>query len=81
MYSTWHIQKLEKVQFRTDFYNAFNHPQYVPGPVNGAEATGQTAPSVAPVVGISPNTSPFNRPDLSFTSHPRVIQMALRLNF
>jgi len=75
------ITETVKVQFRTDFYNAFNHPQYAPGSVNGVEATGQTSAPAASLVGISANTSLFNRPDLVFSSHPRVIQMALRLNF
>jgi Carboxypeptidase regulatory-like domain len=75
------ITETVKVQFRTDFYNAFNHPQYAPGSVNGVEATGQIDASAASLVGTSVNTSLFNRPDLVFSSHPRVIQMALRLNF
>ncbi|HEY9436252.1 MAG TPA: carboxypeptidase regulatory-like domain-containing protein [Blastocatellia bacterium] len=75
------ITETVKLQFRTDFYNAFNNPQYAPGSVNGVEATGQTsAPSTA-LLGTGLNPTLFNRPDLVFSSHPRVIQMALRLNF
>jgi hypothetical protein len=81
IFKNFMITETVKVQFRTDFYNAFNHPQYVPGSVNGVEATGQADPSVLPLVGISANQALFNRPDLVFTSHPRIIQMALRLNF
>jgi hypothetical protein len=75
------ITETVKVQFRTDFYNAFNHPQYAPGSVNGVEAIGQTSAASAALVGITANTALFNRPDLVFSSHPRIIQMALRLNF
>jgi hypothetical protein len=75
------ITETVKVQFRTDFYNAFNHPQYTPGSVNGVEATAQTSDPAAALVGIGLNPTLFNRPDLVFSSHPRIIQMALRLNF
>ena len=75
------ITETVKVQFRTDFYNAFNHPQYAPGSVNGVEATGQTSAAATALLGTGLNPTLFNRPDLVFSSHPRVIQMALRLNF
>jgi hypothetical protein len=75
------ITETVKVQFRTDFYNAFNHPQYAPGSVNGVEATGQTSAAATALLGTGLNPTLFNRPDLVFTSHPRVIQMSLRLNF
>jgi Carboxypeptidase regulatory-like domain len=75
------ITETVKLQFRTDFYNAFNNAQYTPGSVNGVEATAQTSVSAASLYGIGLNQTLFNRPDLVFSSHPRVIQMALRLNF
>jgi len=75
------ITETVKVQFRTDFYNAFNHPQYVPGSVNGVEATAQTSTPATALLGTGLNPTLFNRPDLVFSSHPRIIQMALRLNF
>jgi hypothetical protein len=81
VFKNFALTETVKIQFRTDFYNAFNHPQYAPGSVNGVEATGQTSNSAASLYGIGLNPTLFNRPDLVFTSHPRVIQMALRLNF
>ncbi len=75
------ITETVKIQFRSDFYNAFNHPQYAPGSVNGVEAVGQTSAGATALLGTGLNPTLFNRPDLVFSSHPRVIQMALRLNF
>lgn len=70
-----------KIQLRADLYNTLNHPQYVPGSVNGVEATGVTSSAATSLLGIGLNPSLFNRPDLVFSSHPRIIQLALRLNF
>jgi hypothetical protein len=81
IFKNFALTETVKIQFRTDFYNAFNHPQYTPGSVNGVEFTPQTSDPVAALYGIGLNPSLFNRPDLVFTSHPRVIQMSLRLNF
>lgn len=66
-----------KVQFRVDFFNAFNHPQYIPGSPNAVIPTATTGVSDVNTVG----RASFNRPDEVFSSNPRVIQMALRLNF
>ena len=66
-----------RVQLRADFFNAFNHPQYIPGSPN----------DVAPVVTtafaqLNTVTSPvFNKPDRVFISNPRTIQLALRFDF
>jgi hypothetical protein len=58
-------------------YNAFNHAQFVPGSINGVEPTNQTA-----VLGLLRTGSlQFNQPDQAFSSHPRIIQLALRFNF
>ncbi len=74
-----------RFQLRADFFNAFNHPQFVPGSINGVEATSQTSAAVTNLLQISPTTiAPdgfFNRPDRVLSSHPRVIQLALRFNF
>lgn len=85
IFKNFAIHESWRLQFRADMFNAFNHPQFVPGSVNGVEATGQTSSAATNLITISPSSiSPggfFNRPDRVFTSHPRVIQLALRLNF
>jgi hypothetical protein len=66
-----------RLQVRADFFNAFNHPQYIPGSPN----------DVAPVVTtgfaqLNTVTSPvFNKPDRVFISNARTIQLALRFDF
>jgi len=67
----------KKIQLRADFYNAFNHAQYVPGSVNGVEPITSTGVSQINTVG----QSDFNVASHVFSSHPRVIQLALRFDF
>ena len=67
----------KKFQLRADFYNAFNHPQYVPGSIDGVEPIATTGVSQINTVG----QADFNVPSHVFTSHPRVIQLALRFDF
>jgi hypothetical protein len=77
IFKNFRISEGMKIQFRADMFNAFNHPQFVPGSVNGVQPVGQTG-----VLGlVTAGSDQFNRPDLAFTSHPRVIQLALRFNF
>jgi len=67
----------KKIQLRADFYNAFNHPQYVPGSVDGVEPIATTGVAQINTVG----QADFNVPSHVFSSHPRVIQLALRFDF
>jgi hypothetical protein len=67
----------KKIQLRADFYNAFNHPQYVPGSVDGVEPIASTGVSQISTVG----QTDFNVTSHVFSSHPRVIQLALRFDF
>jgi uncharacterized protein YegL len=66
-----------KIQLRADFFNLFNHPQYVPGSVNDVSPILTTTVQNLNTVGFAE----FNRPDLIFSSNPRVIQLALRFDF
>jgi Carboxypeptidase regulatory-like domain len=89
IFKNFHITEGKFVQLRADLFNAFNHPQYTPGSVNGAEATSITSGSGANINNIQANGSfsnpaaqgIFDRPDQVYTSHPRIIQLALRFNF
>jgi hypothetical protein len=79
IFKNFRIREGMKVQFRVDMFNAFNHAQFVPGSINGVESTAQTSAAATNLVTVG---NPFfDRPDIVFTSHPRVIQMALRFNF
>jgi hypothetical protein len=68
-----------RAQFRADFFNAFNHPQFVPGSVNGVNPVTTTATPISRFTIAS--DSFFNRPRTTFGSNPRVIQLALRIDF
>ena len=67
----------KKIQLRADFYNAFNHPQYVPGSIDGVEPITTTGVSQINTVG-QPD---FNVASHVFSSHPRIIQFAVRFDF
>ena len=72
----------KKIQFRAEFFNVFNHPQYIPGSVNDIQpvATVTVAP-VNTVTAANLNNGLFNQPDRVFPSNARVIQLALRFDF
>jgi hypothetical protein len=67
------------IQLRADFFNAFNHPQYVPGSVNSVDPVGTTG--LTTLNQISPLTPDFLQPSQVLSSNPRVIQVAARFNF
>jgi hypothetical protein len=70
-----------KVQLRADFINAFNHAQFVPGSVSTVlpiDTTSLVATSFNQI-GLVPAN--FGRSENVFSSHPRIIQLALRLQF
>jgi len=69
----------KRVQLRADFFNAFNHAQYIPGSPNDVAPIDSVA--VGQVNTIFAGNSDFNRPQNVFSSNPRVIQMALRFDF
>jgi hypothetical protein len=66
----------KKLQLRADF-NAFNHAQYVPGSIDGVEPITTTGVSQINTVG----QMDFDVASHVFSSHPRIIQLALRFNF
>jgi hypothetical protein len=67
----------KKIQLRADLFNALNHPQFVPGSVNGVQPISTTGVSQFNTVG----QTDFDVASHVFTSHPRVIQLAVRFNF
>jgi hypothetical protein len=67
----------KKIQLRADLYNAFNHPQYVPGSIDGVEPITTTGVAQVNTVG----QTDFDVASHVFSSHPRVVQLAVRFNF
>lgn len=66
-----------RLQFRADLMNAFNHPQYIAGTPNSVTPISTTAVANFNTAG----SSQFNRPDLVFSSNPRLIQLSARFTF
>ena len=62
------------IQLRADFFNAFNHPQYVPGSVNSVDPVSTTG--LTTLNQIAPLTPDFLQPSQVLSSNPRVIQVA-----
>jgi hypothetical protein len=71
-----------KVEFRTEFYNIFNHTNlYLPGTISGTQGTttqvagtGGTVPSSAIVGGV-----PNGGGQITSTFEPRIIQFGLKI--
>ncbi len=66
-------------QLRADFFNAFNHPQYVPGSVNTVDPVGTTG--LTTLNQIAPLTSDFLNPSKVLSSNPRVVVVGGRFVF
>ena len=79
IFKNFKLGETKFIQIRADFFNAFNHPQYVPGSVNSVDATDTTG--LTTLNQIAPLTTDFLRPDQVLGSNPRVIQLAARFNF
>lgn len=77
IFKNFRFGERRRIQLRADFFNVFNHAQYIPGSPNDTTPIATTGVGQVNTV----TSSSFNRPDLVFSSNPRVIQMALRLDF
>ncbi|MGB8507476.1 MAG: hypothetical protein WCD76_03645, partial [Pyrinomonadaceae bacterium] len=79
LFKNFRVGESKAFQVRADFFNAFNHPQYVPGSVNTVDPVGTTG--LTTLNQIAPLTADFLRPDRVLSSNPRIIQLAARFNF
>jgi hypothetical protein len=79
LFKNFRIGETKMFQLRADFFNAFNHPQYVPGSVNTVDPVGTTG--LTTLNQIAPLTGDFLQPSKVLSSNPRVIQVAARFNF
>ncbi len=66
-----------KLQLAVQMFNAFNHPQYVPGYLNNV----QFHESRDTRNNLIPGNALFNRSDLVFDSHARELQLTARFQF
>ncbi|MEP6743344.1 MAG: carboxypeptidase regulatory-like domain-containing protein [bacterium] len=87
IFKNFRIGETRRIQLRADLFNAFNHPQYIPGSPNDIQPVTTTAVGqVNTVTGANlslanPGLATFNHADRVFPSNPRVIQLALRFDF
>ena len=79
IFKNFRIGESKFFQVRADFFNAFNHPQYVPGSVNSVDPISTTG--LTTLNQVTPLTPDFLNPSAVLTSNPRVIQLAARFNF
>jgi hypothetical protein len=79
IFKNFRIGESKYVQIRADFFNVFNHPQYVPGSVNSVDPIDTTG--LTTLNQVTPLTLDFLNPSAVLTSNPRVIQLAARFNF
>jgi hypothetical protein len=72
------VREGQTLEFRGDFGNIFNHPQYTPGYVSSirkSDTYNQTRTF------LTPGQSDFAKWDQVFSSHSRSVQLALRYTF
>ena len=81
VFKNFRFAESRNFQLRADLFNAFNHPQYVPGSVNTVDPISTTSASITQFNQIAPLTLDFLKPDRVFSSNPRVIQLSARFQF
>jgi hypothetical protein len=82
LFKNFNLRERWKVQFGAQFFNFFNHPQFVPGFTNRVDNVDSghfTSPAARNFV--TPGTTIFNDPEALFSSNPRFIQLGLKLIF
>jgi len=75
----FNLGERRRVEFRGEFYNLFNHPQFVPGFPSVANLRNRTGAAETGM--LIPGNAIFLRPDLAFQSNSRTGQLALRFEF
>jgi len=77
----FNITERFRLQASAQFYNLFNHAQFVPGFVNRADNPAVLNTSAAVWNYLTPGNEIFNNPEAVFSSNPRTMQFALKLFF
>lgn len=76
-----HAGEMMRLQFSAQFFNLFNHPQFVPAFLNRVDNPLIPNNSGAVFNYLTPGTATFNNPEAVFGSNPRGIHLALKLLF
>jgi hypothetical protein len=72
------VREGQRIEFRGDFGNIFNHPQYVPGYISSVRLNSNYVTTRSFLIPGSPD---FAKWDQVFDSHSRSVQLALRYTF
>ena len=81
LFKNFRFGESRRIQLRADFFNAFNHPQYIPGSPNDVQPVNTVGFGQVNTITAATVNETFNQADRVFPSNSRVIQMALRFDF
>ncbi|PWT92332.1 MAG: TonB-dependent receptor [Blastocatellia bacterium] len=79
VFKNFAVTETKKIQIGADFFNLFNHPQYVPGSISTVDPINSAA--VSQYNTIAQGLSNLFVPSHVFSSHPRLVQLRLRFTF
>jgi hypothetical protein len=71
------IKERRSAEFRVDMYNAFNHPQYIPGRINRVSNSSHAGETNY----LTPGNSVFGLWDQVYSSNPRQLQLTAKFIF
>jgi hypothetical protein len=76
-----HASEKVRMQLSAQFFNLFNHPQFVPAFLNRVD--NPLIPNNSPAIFnyLTPGSATFNNPEAVYGSNPRGIHLALKLLF
>jgi hypothetical protein len=66
-----------KIEFRVDMYNAFNHPQYIPGRPDRVDSASHSGE----INYLTPGNAVFGLWDQVYSSNPRQLQLTAKVKF
>jgi hypothetical protein len=81
MMKNFAIGERTAVQFSAQFLNVLNHAQFVPGFVNRVDNPSVPSSSGAVFNYLTPSNPGFNNPEAIYSSNPRTVQLAVKVNF
>jgi hypothetical protein len=73
------VGELQNFEFRTEFFNLFNHPNLA-NPISNLNALFASGGRIDPITGLVLNGGTFGR-IISSSNNPRIIQLSLKFNF
>lgn len=73
---SFRVRERYRAEVRADFYNAFNHSQFIPGRTDSVASSGQTGTSQ-----LQPQQPNFGQWDRVYPNNARWIQLVAKFNF